>query len=183
MSPFSLSGERPPMAVSAGAVLAASGPLNDPNFASTVVLVCQCGAEGAYGLVLNRPAHMPLAEIFEQPPDVPGGKTRRVYIGGPVQPEELQILQIGEPAPGALRLAPEVHLGGAWNDLGEILAREPRHLRLFLGYSGWAGGQLEREVELGAWEVCRPNLKKLLLSPEEAWMGGAGEFKKFLATL
>jgi len=166
-----------------GAVLAARGPLNDPNFSSTIVLLCQYGPEGAYGLVLNRPAHMPLSEIFEQPPEIPSSEKRRVYIGGPVQPEELQILQIGESAPGSTEVAPDVHMGGAWTALDEILSRDPKILRLFLGYSGWAGGQLEQEVELGAWEVFRPDVKKLLLGREDAWMGGTREFKRFITSL
>src|SRR6185295_9845716 len=82
--------------LASGAVIVARD-LDDPNFASTVVLLCQQGAEGAYGLVLNRPSHMPLAEIFEHPPEsaLLAAKNSRVYIGGPVQPTELQILQIG----------------------------------------------------------------------------------------
>src|SRR6185369_8672758 len=78
-----------------GVLLAARESMEDPNFRNAIVLLCQHGNEGAYGLVLNRPAHMPLREIFEHPPEGEAG-VRRVYIGGPVQPTELQILQIGE---------------------------------------------------------------------------------------
>lgn len=169
----------------AGCILVAQDALGDPNFDSTVVLLCQYGSNGAYGLVLNRPSHMPLSELFEHPPKdaLAAGKNRRVYLGGPVQTTELQILQVGmETVPGSSEIAPGVHLGGAWNDLEEILARDPKYLRLFLGYSGWGTGQLEKEVEIGAWEVYQVDLYKFLLGPEEPWFGGSDHFRRFVGS-
>ena len=169
-----------------GSILVAQDSLGDPNFDSTVVLLCQYGSTGAYGLILNRPSHMPLSELFEHPPKglATTGKNRRVYLGGPVQPVELQILQVDvEAVAGSSEIAPKIHLGGAWNDLEEILSRNPKNLRLFLGYSGWAAGRLENEVELGAWEVYQVDLQKLLMGPEEPWFGGSDNFRRFLATL
>lgn len=167
-----------------GILLVASDVLEDPNFNKTIVLLCQHGSEGAYGLVLNRPSHMPLREIFEHPPTSPDGRplTRRVYIGGPVQPTELQILQLGEPvAPETMEIAPGVHMGGKWETLEEILAPEPGALRLFLGYAGWGEGQLEEEVEAGAWEVLRGDIGRLLASPEAEWAHGGDQLRRFLA--
>jgi putative transcriptional regulator len=169
-----------------GAVLVAREPLTDPNFSNTIVLLCQYHKDGAYGLVLNRPAHMPLHEIFEHPPEMAGeaGKTRRIYIGGPVQSTELQILQIGsDPVTESLEIVPGIHLGGAWAQLEDFLGRDPRSLRLFLGYSGWGDGQLEEEIAAGAWEVWEPDLSRLLAAPDEAWAGGRDAFHGFLKAL
>jgi putative transcriptional regulator len=169
----------------AGVVLLARD-MSDPNFNSTVVLVCQHGAEGSYGLVLNRPSHMPLSEVFDKPPAWAGDATRkqRIYIGGPVQPEELQILQVTtDPVPGSYQVAPEVYLGGYWGDLKDIIELDPRTIRLFLGYSGWGADQLAREVQMEAWEVWNVDVKRLLLGPEDAWGGGIGQIKSFLSTL
>jgi putative transcriptional regulator len=167
----------------AGSLLVACDILSDPNFDSTVILLCQYGPKNTFGLVLNRPCHMPLNELFEHPPAsiLTVSKNRRIYVGGPVQPSEVQVLQVGlEPAPASLEVAPGVYFGGVWNDLEEILSRDARNIRLFLGYSGWAEGQLEREVEAGAWEVYNADVLRLLLSPEEAWFGGSDFFKRFL---
>jgi len=166
-----------------GCLLAARHSLNDPNFGSAIVLLCRHGSEGAYGLILNHPSHMPLTELFDHPPEkaLSFGKNRRIYMGGPVQSVELQILQVGmEFAPGSFEVAEGVHLGGAWSELEEIPSWNPKNLRLFLGYSGWGEGQLEREVEQGAWEVFETDLSKLLLGPEEPWFGGSDDFKRFL---
>jgi putative transcriptional regulator len=158
----------------------------DPNFNATAVLVCQHGTDGSYGLVLNRPSHMPLSEVFDKPPAWAGDVTRRqrIYIGGPVQPEELQILQVTTtPVSGSFLVAPEVYLGGYWGDLKDILDLDPKTLRLFLGYSGWGADQLAKEVEQEAWEVYEVDVKKLLLGPEEAWQGGLGPIKTYLSSL
>ncbi|MDQ2999808.1 MAG: YqgE/AlgH family protein [Fibrobacterota bacterium] len=160
--------------------------MSDPNFYATAVLVCQHGPEGSYGLVLNRPSHMPLSEVFDKPPAWAGDAARkqRIYIGGPVQPEELQILQVTtEPVPGSYQVAPEVYLGGYWGDLKEILELDPKMVRLFLGYSGWGAEQLSKEVLLQAWEVWNVDVKKLLLGPEDTFMGGIGQIRNFLSDL
>jgi putative transcriptional regulator len=160
--------------------------MSDPNFNATAVLVCQHSAEGSYGLVLNRPSHMPLSEVFDKPPAWAGDAARKqkIHIGGPVQPEELQILQVTtEPVPGSYLVAPEVYLGGYWGDLKDILTLDPKSVRLFLGYSGWGADQLAKEVQLQAWEVWNVDVKKLLLGPEDAWLGGIGTIKEYLASL
>jgi putative transcriptional regulator len=77
-----------------GSILLARDELKDPNFDSTVVLICVHSLEGSYGLVLNRPSHMPLSEIFDGFHD--SKLKREIYIGGPVSQDELQILQVTE---------------------------------------------------------------------------------------
>ena len=169
-----------------GTLLAATAILEDPNFRDTIVLVCRHDADGAYGLVLNRPAHMPLREIFENLPVTGEGASlsRRVYIGGPVQPEEMQVLEvlrIGEdPVPEAVWLAPSVFVGGRWDSLEAILGRPASSLRLFLGYAGWGPGQLEDEIAEGAWEVWSADLRRLLEAPESVWAGDGESLRRYL---
>ena len=172
-----------------GTILVAREALTDLNFNNTIVLLCQYGNMGAYGLVLNRTAHMPLHEIFEHPPELPdlpnlpkgANLKRRVYIGGPVQSTELQILQIGsEPVEESLQVAPDIFLGGAWEQVEDFLSRDPKTLRMFLGYAGWGEGQLEEEIEAGAWEVWETDIRRLLMDPDESWTGGREPFHRFL---
>ena len=168
-----------------GAVLLARD-MSDPNFQATVVLICQHSAEGSYGLVLNRPSHMPLSEIFDKPMAWAGdvGRRQKVYIGGPVQPEELQILQVTqEPVPGSICVTPEVYLGGDWSEQEGVLDADTQSLRMFLGYSGWGPRQLAQEVEAQAWEIWTLNVKALLLAPESIWQGAPGPLRTFLASL
>lgn len=174
--------DHPAAKLAPGVLLAASSTMEDPNFRDAIVLLCQHGSEGAYGLVLNRPSHMPLREIFEHPPEGESG-VRRVYIGGPVQPTELQILQVGrDSAPESMEIAPGIHMGGKWDTLEQILTPDAGELRLFLGYSGWGKGQLEEEVESGAWEVWPADLQRLLRVPENVWATDPGQLRRFLAS-
>lgn len=166
----------------AGCVLLARDQLKDPNFDSTVVLISAHNEEGAYGLVLNRPSHMPLSEMFDGFQGV--ATSKKVYIGGPVRQDELQIVQITDtPAEHAYQIAPRVYQGGKWEDLHEILESNDNASRLFLGYSGWGPRQLEFEIIAGAWEVYNVDLEKLLLGPEEALSGTIEKTNVYLQSI
>lgn len=157
--PFS--GEESYKRLTSGSVLLAREVLHDPNFEATVVLICVHSEKGSYGLVLNRLAHMPLTELFD---GFSGqNSAREVLIGGPVQQEEMQVIQItATPAEGAFPLAPTVYLGGRWQGIDEMVAADPTKTRLLLGYSGWDSGQLEMEVKIGAWDVYSVDIAQLL---------------------
>jgi putative transcriptional regulator len=148
--------------LSNGAVLLARDVLQDPNFIAAVVLICIYTRDGgAYGLVLNRPAHIPLSEMFDGFGAL--NEPREVGIGGPVQQDELQVLRItDEPQPESFQVGRRVYLGGKWQSIDQMLKFDRSSTRLFLGYSGWAAGQLEGEIVAGAWEVYRVDLEKLL---------------------
>ncbi len=167
-----------------GSVLIARENLLDPNFQASVVLVCMLqGNKSAVGLVCNRPTHMPLSEVFSLG-DIPGPVTRRIYIGGPVQQETMQILQITKtPVKKAYRVEENVYLGGEWDSLAEVLETDERSTRLFLGYSGWGSGQLESEVMQGAWEVYNPDLMKLFTTSEEPMIGDVQQIRKYIKSL
>ncbi len=165
--------------LTSGCVLVANDSLRDPNFDHTVVLVCVYSEDGAYGVVVNRPSHMPLSEMF----DGYGGMqcTRTVYIGGPVRQDEPQILQVTDsPAENAYRVAHRVYLGGEWENLQRLLESDEEHSHLFLGYSGWAPGQLEYEVIAGAWEVHTVDVERFLSAPSAFWTGPLENIRKHL---
>jgi len=166
-----------------GAVLLARDILQDPNFIATVVLICIYDKNGgAYGLVLNRPSHMPLSEIFDGFNETDG--PREICIGGPVQQDELQVLRItDDPQPESFLVAPRVYLGGKWKSVDQMLEFDRSSTRLFLGYSGWAAGQLEGEIEAGAWEVYRLDVKKLLSHPEKAIGADSSSIATYLESL
>ncbi len=67
------------------ALLLSMPQLQDPNFSKTVVLLCDYGPEGAFGLVLNRPTDMPASAMVRLEPPVAGGNNLPLWIGrGPV---------------------------------------------------------------------------------------------------
>jgi len=168
--------------LSTGSVLLARESLQDPNFDASVILICLHGKEGAYGLVLNRPCHMPLSEIFDGFRD--SNLNREIYIGGPVQQNEMQIVQVTEtPMEGAYEIVPGTYLGGKWDSLTTIIESDSSNTRLFLGYSGWSPGQLEDEIKVGAWDVYQTDVKKLILQPEKLLRSEVSEIADYLKCL
>lgn len=141
----------PPLALRPGILLVAPPMLRDPNFWRTVVLLCAHDAEGSFGLILNRPVTLTLRDVLEVPVNYP------LSLGGPVQPDTLHILhQLGETIPNAQQVTDGVYWGGEVEALLEKLRTdppEPERIRCFLGYAGWAPGQLEAEYEAGGWLV------------------------------
>jgi len=136
-----------------GRLLVASPQLLDPNFLRTVILVLEHNDEGALGVVLNRPSKMELTESL-------GGWVRLaaepavVHVGGPVSPNAALALGRGpqEAAPGWQPLFD----GFGTVDLNfdpDDLCPGVGALRVFAGYSGWGGGQLEEEMATSAWMV------------------------------
>ena len=135
-----------------GRLLVATPPLVDPNFDRTVVLVLEHGEEGAIGVVLNRPSDVELADTLPIWKPHAAAPTV-VFVGGPVQPDALIALaRGGQSSRGWVSILEE--LGTI--DLGELPSHgvpAPDIVRVFVGYAGWSPGQLESELDAGAWFV------------------------------
>jgi len=137
-----------------GVMLIAMPTLLDPNFRQTVVLICEQGAQGAMGLVLNRPTTVPLSTIHPEAAKL-YGREDPVYVGGPVQTNAMMILYQGDPIPTVHSVSEDVHLTGDLHllqTLGRPVGPDLR-VRFYLGYAGWASGQLEMELRAGAWRL------------------------------
>jgi putative transcriptional regulator len=139
-----------------GQLLVATEGLRDPRFARTVVYIVRHDADGAFGLVVNRPGpEMPLAPLLRQfgldDRGVTGGI--RAHYGGPVEPGRGFVLHTAEYATaGTERLAGDVALTSEPAVLADIArGAGPRRYRFAQGYAGWRGGQLEDEIDAGAW--------------------------------
>lgn len=132
----------------AGSLLLAHPAMKDPNFRRSVVLMSAHNAEGAMGVVLNRPMGKRLGELSG---DFALGPLAGVplFNGGPVQTEQL-VLAAWQTCSDGFRL----HFGIEPDKAQQLLAEEGTHVRAFLGYSGWFAGQLENEMRLCTWVVA-----------------------------
>ena len=137
-----------------GKLLIASPALSDPNFARTVVLITEHGEAGAMGVVLNRPSGTAIGEVAPELGRI--AQDERIYVGGPVQPQALVVLaEFADPSAAAWIVVADVGFVSADTDNDE-LARAVRRGRVYAGYSGWGGGQLEDELAEDAWIVEPP---------------------------
>lgn len=153
-----------------GQLLLDAGGLHGSWFHRTVVLVCSHDAEGAFGLVLNKPAGHPVGEaIVADLPDTL--RELPLLVGGPVQPAALSFLHGDNYLPDASVLE-NVDLGHDLDDLvdlGESFS-STRRLAVFAGYAGWSAGQLDDELRREAW-LTHPATPELIFEtdPAQLW--------------
>jgi putative transcriptional regulator len=143
------------LTVAQGSFLAAGPDLLDPNFLHAVVLVCQHSPQGAYGLVINRPSPYSARDVLGAHELLKSAELR-MFVGGPVQLEALQVLhRVPDKISGGVQIAADLWIGGDLDQLGRYALEEPeeaaRNVRLFMGYAGWGAGQLEFELTAGSW--------------------------------
>jgi putative transcriptional regulator len=133
--------------------------LVDPNFKQTVVLLCTHTEDGAFGLVVNRPLVTSGRVVVNLDPPVSTDRELEVWIGGPVEPQRSWMLVGRDLDPmdeeRGLSIASGLSLTTSPGLLRRMLEQDPpSRTRLVLGYSGWAAGQLEAELEESAWLMC-----------------------------
>ncbi len=137
-----------------GRLLVAEPLLGDPNFDRTVVLVIEHTEEGALGLVLNRPTDVHVAEALPEWRNLVT-EPAVLHVGGPVEERSGWCLA---------RAVDPTRLEGFVPVLGDLglldLGTDPDQLagvvtdcRVYAGYSGWGGGQLDHELAAEAWYV------------------------------
>ncbi len=135
-----------------GRLLVAAPDLHDPNFYHTVVFLLEHDERGALGVILNRPTDIQATDMFPEwqhrisdPPVI--------FQGGPVQPDAYI---------GLARLNSDVtpdHWIPIIDSVGLLSIQDEAKtddleisaFRLYSGYAGWGGEQLESEIDAGGW--------------------------------
>jgi putative transcriptional regulator len=135
--------------------------MEDDNFSRAVVYLCEHTANGALGLVINRPTDITLKSLFakvELTLDRDELAGQPVFFGGPVQTERGFVLHEKSGVQGSLYTSTLSIPGGSLEmttskDVLEALANGagPRRVLVTLGYSGWSAGQLEEEIGRNGW--------------------------------
>ena len=140
----------------ANQLLIAMPGMADPNFNSTVTLICEHNDDGALGIVINRPLTLKLGGLFEQleleDPD-PDAADFPVLMGGPVGPERGFVLHdCAHSYENSLAVSSEICLTLS-RDVIDAMANGdgPEKTLVALGYAGWEAGQLENEMLANSW--------------------------------
>lgn len=138
-------------------LLLAMPQLTDPNFSRSVILMIEHGEQGSFGLVINHPSPIRAAELLDSlEMSWRGEASAVVWAGGPVSPSTGWVLHepigIAEPgAGGTIEITSKISLSMSPERLRVLASQPPRNIRLLLGYSSWAPGQLASEMARGAW--------------------------------
>lgn len=158
----------------AGSLLVAHPSLLDPNFCKTVLFLSSNDPEeGAFGLVLNRPAGRTVADVL---PDQDLGDLGKipVLIGGPVATDQIIFAAFRFDALGG-KMEGQHHL--LFDEAQQALASKNAIVRAFIGYAGWSKGQLEAEMAQHAWLVSRPKKESLRIARSATiWREMTSEF-------
>ncbi len=147
-----------------GQLLVAMPGMMDERFARAVIFICAHSAEGAMGIILNRPAaNVTMPDLLVQLEIVPEAERIRL----PQKVGNMQVLMGGpvETSRGFVLHSPDFHLSQstlpiddgicltATIDILRAIAagRGPENAVLALGYAGWGAGQLEMELQANGW--------------------------------
>ena len=157
----------------APALLLSMPQLIDPNFAKSVVLLCEHAPEGAFGLVVNRPSDIAAAEAVRLEPPVDKPNDLPLLIGGPVEPERGWILTAQAPEHVEHRSVG----AGLYLSASPLLLRRalmarplPKRTVVLAGYAGWGPGQLDSELADSAWLIMPVELDLIFEIPStSAW--------------
>ncbi len=137
-------------------LLIAMPGMADPNFSSTVTLICEHSDEGALGIVINRPLLLTLGEVFEQlnlKSADSATAASAVLDGGPVGTERGFVLHgPGHTYENSILVCNDIHLTFSRDILAAMATGDgPEKSLVALGYAGWGAGQLEDEMLANSW--------------------------------
>ena len=152
-----------------GKLLVATELVEGELFAETVVLLLFYDETGAFGLVVNRPTDVSPDELLADEEGI-ADYDGTLFWGGPVQMDSLRaLLRTDEPPEEAEKILDSVYLVSLEDALQQG-PTDPARLRLYIGYAGWAPGQLDYELARGSWRVV-PATDELVFAeaPRELW--------------
>ncbi len=160
--------------LSKGIFLIAGKNINDPNFNRTVILITDFNETGTTGLIINRPTEILLDQVLPQF-SAWSAMTKHLNIGGPVAVNMFSLLVRSDselPTAESQHVFDNVYLV---NTL-ELLTQVPNEdlnksfFKLYVGYCGWATGQLETELLSGDWHIWHADTETIFDSVnDEIW--------------
>lgn len=149
-----------------GQLLIAMPGMSDPRFDRSVIYLCAHSEQGAMGLIINKAAPLMrfgdlLAQLDilpETPTEVePDILAMPVLYGGPVEQERGFVLHSSDYLSGdsSLSVSESIAITATVDILRDLAnGKGPARSILALGYSGWAPGQIEDEIQRNGWLTC-----------------------------
>lgn len=148
-----------------GCLLLAQPLLPDSIFSRTAILICEHNSKETFGLILNKSTGFRF-ETDETETEIRPSSLVKVFDGGPVGPENLFIIHNQDHlAHEESEIIPGLFFGGIYDEFFESVNEGllgENDYKTFLGYTGWAPGQLEEEIAEGTWFVKETNVEEVL---------------------
>ena len=151
----------------AGTLLLSEPFMKEKRFKRSVVFLTSHSEEGTVGYILNQRLDVKLGEVI---PQCIGSKLP-LYLGGPVQRDSLFFIHsMGGMIKESIEVKKGIYWGGNFDTLVSLIQRneiDPEAIRLFIGYSGWSPGQLNKELEEKSWIVSKAKADLVFSKDEE----------------
>ncbi len=158
-------------------LIVAQGAVSDPNFGGSVVVVMNNIGPAPVGIIINRPMPLTVARFFPNLKQLAQARDK-MYFGGPVEFGTVWYLFRAKTAPAtAIRVCDGVYVSSDDKLLLKLLGRPNplQGLRLFIGHAGWYPGQLQMEIQGGAWTPKRADADSIFNpEPKLPWPSASG---------
>ncbi len=151
-------------------VLVAAPELKDPLYGHSVLVVTPFGRRQHIGFIVNRPTDLTLGKIF--PEHAPSQKVvDPVFLGGPVDATAIFALvaQAENPGGNSIEVMPGLYAAHDAAVVDKIIEGNPQGARFVAGLVVWRPGELEREIEIGAWQLMDSDPALALRDPKGLW--------------
>lgn len=156
--------------VSEPIILVAKPELRDRLYGSAILVVTPLGGDQHVGFIVNRPTTTSLGAVF--PEHGPSQKVvDPVYLGGPVGTQLIFAMVQRPDSPGAnsLPVMPGLFVAFDAAVVDRIIESEADHARFMAGLVAWRPGELQAEIEAGAWYVLEPDPALVMRKPDGLW--------------
>jgi putative transcriptional regulator len=150
-----------------GHFLIASPHLADSNFYKGVVLMIKHDEEGAFGLILNRPTENTVGDVLKMVGVEDIECPSPIFLGGPVRGPLVALHRMK--AAAEAEVLPGVYFAADRDKLQKLVQQTSKPFRFFMGYAGWAGGQLEDELTAGGWLTAKANKTLVFRNADDLW--------------
>ena len=168
-----------------GKILVAPPRHNEGHFSKTVVLVAQHGINGAWGVIMNRPAKTVNMQAIMNAAGIEYHGNETVYVGGPVEPTRVHVVHtLDWTSSSTLKITEDLGITGDISVLAAISQGQgPQLYRAGIGLAVWSAGQLDGEMSgiepwtpQHQWLTTDANIELCLTgSGEEQWQRSINE--------
>ena len=151
-------------------LLLVSSPALMGVYGRSVLAVAPFGVDQHVGFIVNRPSGLTLGRLF--PGHGPSQRvTDPVFFGGPFDSAALFALVAAERAPGkgCIELMPGLFAAYDAGTIDGIIERNPDDVRYLAGLVAWRPGELQREIDAGAWYVMVADPSLAMREPDGLW--------------
>ncbi len=125
-------------------------------FDKAVIYIVSHSKTGAFGLIINKQiTKLSMKKLFRLSDVNIPDMEQNLFVGGPIEPERSFVLHSGEYIKNLLfKPSGEIAVSSNMEIVRDILKGSgPKNVNIFLGYTGWAIGQLEKEIENNYWLI------------------------------